>query len=698
MAEVGKTRFLDDAVAGGHDDRIVRIVEHGFVQSQHGFDLFARFDLDQVDDRLALAGAGAFRNVVNVHPIHVAAVGEVEDQVVAVRIEEVFHMVLVLGFHADDADATAVLRAVGIGRNALDVAGIGDRDHAGMARDQVGVIQVAFVVGDLGAALVGVFGLDFQQFGLDDAEPEFAAGQQALEVIDQLHQFIVFVLEVLNGQAGQLIQPHVEDGVGLDLGESETCDQGGLRFFAVAGRADDLDHFVDVADRDQQTFQDVGAGFRFRQLEPGPAGHHFQTVVDERLQDLAQVQRARPVVVDHQHLAAENAFHLRMGVKLVQHHGAHRAALDLNDDPDAGPQAGFVAQVGNAGDLFILDQFTDLLDQHFLVDRIRNFVDDDEFLAVFLDHFGFGADLDHAVTGFIKTADRIQTADDRTGREVRAGQELHQFTDRGGGIFQQMHRGVHHFAEVVRRNVRGHADADTHAAVHQQVRELGRQHFRFIRVFVEGRDHVHRILVDVRQQFFGETLHAALGVTVSSRRVAVDASEVALTVHQRHAHGKILRHAHQGVVDRSIAVRVIFTDHFADHTCALHVRTGFDQPQLTHRKQNAPVAGLEPVTHIRDRPSYVHAQRILQIRSMHDVFDIDGNIPFLDRTASFFTHGIIPSGKSFRFLLTMQYTPVFMQIKPARVRACEKIRFFLRFSRKKQKIHDLPAGTGHGFP
>ena len=384
----------------------------------------------------------------------------------------------------------------------------------------------------------------------------------------------------------------------------------------------------------------MGAGFGLGQFEFGAAGHDFQPVVDERLQDLREIHGARTVVVDHEHLAAEDAFHLSVGVKLVQDHRAHGAAFDLDDDPDTGAQTGLVAQVGNAGDAFFLDQFADLLDQHFLVDRVGDLADDDEFLAALFDDFGLGADLDHAVTGLIKTADRVDAADQRAGREIGSGQILHELANGSGGMFQQMHRGVHHFAQIVRRDVGGHADADTHAAVDQQVREFRGQDFRLDGVLVECRDHVDRILVDVRQQFLGEAFHAAFGVTVCGRGVAVDAAEVAVAVHQRHAHGEILRHADQRVVNGRIAVRMVFTDHFADHAGALHVGTGFDQSQLAHGKEDAAVAGFETVPDVRNGAAHVDAQRILQIRSMHDVFDIDGDIPFFNGFDGYIAHEI----------------------------------------------------------
>ena len=78
-------------------------------------------------------------------------------------------------------------------------------------------------------------------------------------------------------------------------------------------------------------------------------------------------------------------------------------------------------------------------------------------------------------------------------------------------------------------------------------------------------DEIDRFLVDViAHQLFGETREPDLGVTHAGRVVAVDGAEVSLSVDQAVAHGKVLRHADDGVIDRGVAVRVILTHHVAD--------------------------------------------------------------------------------------------------------------------------------------
>ena len=316
-----------------------------------------------------------------------------------------------------------------------------------------------------------------------------------------------------------------------------------------------------------------------------------------------------------------------MREKLVQHHRPHRAALDFDHDAHAGAFAGLVAQPGNAGNALVVDQLGDLLDQLFLADCVRDFGDDDLFAAVLFDDVRLGADFDAAVAGLVELAHRIAAADDRSGREVRAGQILHQLVDGRFGIVQKADGRVDHFTEVVRRNAGRHADADAGGPVDQELRIAGRKHFRLGFGFVEVRDHVDRIFVDIGQQLFREALHTALGIPARRGGVAVDVAEVALPLDQRIAHGKVLRETNQRIIDRGIAVRMVFTHHFADDAGALDGGVRFAEPELAHRVQDAAVHRLETVTHIRDGTADVDAERILQICSMHDIFNIYLKIP-----------------------------------------------------------------------
>ena len=231
---------------------------------------------------------------------------------------------------------------------------------------------------------------------------------------------------------------------------------------------------------------------------------------------------------------------------------------------------------------------------------------------------------DRAAAEVIGGADALAAQDGGAGREIRARHDLDQVLDRQRRIVDQRHAGVDDLAEIVRRDVGRHADRDAAGAVDQQVREARRQHHRLFLVAVVVRLEIDRVLVDVVEQRHRGLRQPALGVAHGRRRIAVDRAEIALPVDQRQAHGKILRHAHQRVVDRAVAVRVIFAHHVADDARRLDVFAVGQMPLLVHRIEDAAMHRLEPVARIRQRPRHDHAHGVIEVRALHLVRDRDG--------------------------------------------------------------------------
>jgi hypothetical protein len=94
--------------------------------------------------------------------------------------------------------------------------------------------------------------------------------------------------------------------------------------------------------------------------------------------------------------------------------------------------------------------------------------------------------------------------------------------------------------------------------------------------------------------------HPDFGVPHGGGGIAVDAAEVALPVDQRVAHGEVLRHADDGVVDRAVAVRVILADAPRRRCGRLACRRCWTAVvfQLVHRVEDAAVHRLEAVAHV----------------------------------------------------------------------------------------------------
>ena len=168
-------------------------------------------------------------------------------------------------------------------------------------------------------------------------------------------------------------------------------------------------------------------------------------------------------------------------------------------------------------------------------------------------------------------------------------------------VLERPERGGGDLAEVVRRDVGGHADRDADGAVDQQVREPRRQHGGLLRAAVVVVLHVDGVLVDVADELHGERRHLGLGVAVRGGAVVAGGAEVALTEGEGIAQRPRLHESYERVVHRRVAVRVELTHDVADDARALAERAVGTVAAVVHRVDHAAVHGLEPVAHVGQR-------------------------------------------------------------------------------------------------
>ena len=244
-------------------------------------------------------------------------------------------------------------------------------------------------------------------------------------------------------------------------------------------------------------------------------------------------------------------------------------------------------------------------------------------VAVFL-NFGAAAHNNSASAGRIGGADAGAAHDDAAGREVRPFDVLHDVGKLGVGVVDEQADGVHHLAQVVRRDVGRHADGNTHGAVHDEVRETGREHDRLLQTVVIVAGEIDGLAVDVREHVERHLAHARLGIAVGSGGMAVDGAEVAVTVNERIAERKILCHTHHRVIHRRIAVRMVSAEHRADRVRALAVGLVRRQAVFVHGVQDAAVHRLQTVPHIRQRTRHDDRHGIFKEALFHFLFEIHG--------------------------------------------------------------------------
>ena len=142
------------------------------------------------------------------------------------------------------------------------------------------VISRLEVVGDPRAPLAGVLLLQLGQLVLDDLADPGRVGEDVLELGDELDDREVLVLDLLALEGGQAGEPHVEDGLRLELGQVEPAHQVVAGVLDLVRLADGLDDRVEVVEGDLEAFEDVRPGARLGEVELGPAPDDLAPVVE----------------------------------------------------------------------------------------------------------------------------------------------------------------------------------------------------------------------------------------------------------------------------------------------------------------------------------------------------------------------------------------------------------------------------------
>ena len=362
---------------------------------------------------------------------------------------------------------------------------------------------------------------------------------------------------------------------------------------------------------------------RLFQVEDGAALDDLLLMLDITLQHLLERQDLRLAVYDRQHDRAEGRLQLRHHKEMIQHDLRARLALDVDLNMHT-VSVGVILDIGDTLQTFFFDKIRDIFDQARLVDAVGDLGDDDlESSVLCLDDLGLCADNDLAATGRVSRADARATHDYTAGRKIGARHTFHDVRDLGVGVVDQQTHRVDGLAEVMRRNVGRHTDRDTVRAVDKQVWEARRQNRRFFQNIVERRHKINGFFIDIREHFRGNFTHSAFCITIRSGRIAVDRTEVSVTVDQHIAHREILRQSDHRVIDGSVAVGMIFTQHFTDGIRAFSVRLGSGDAVLVHTVEDTSVNGLESVPDVRQRARHDNAHRIIEERLAHLAVDID---------------------------------------------------------------------------
>ena len=448
----------------------------------------------------------------------------------------------------------------------LDISEMGYGDHHVLVGIEIFRIELVGAHGDLAAAGVAVLGLHLLALVLNYLELEGVAAEDLDAAGDELLEFVIFGLELLALESGELAETHLDDGLSLGLGEAELGDEPLAGLVHALGGADVGDYLVDDIDSLEQTFQDVGTLLGLVEIELRAAHHYLVTEIDEVRDDFLEGKGAGTALDQGDVVDGETRLQRSVLEEGVEHHVGVGALLDTEDDADT-LAGSLIIHIGDALYLLVFHHRGDAFEHLLLVHHIRYLGNDYGLLAAVVDFdVGLGADDHTATAGGVGVDDALAAHDEASRREVRALDILHQTLDVDVRIVDIGADGIAALAEIVGSHIGSHTYGDTGGAVEQQQRQLGRKHGRLFDGIVEVERHIDRVLFYIGDDILRHLLKLGLGISHSSDGVTVHATEVSLTIYQRIALVPILGETRHCVIDGTVPMRMELTQDLTHDT------------------------------------------------------------------------------------------------------------------------------------
>ena len=268
--------------------------------------------------------------------------------------------------------------------------------------------------------------------------------------LDELEHLGVLLDHLLALELRQALEPHVQDGLRLDLAQLELAHQRLAGGVDARRGPDQADHQVEVVERLPEALQDVRALLGAREVVAGAPDHDLPPEVDEVVEHLPERDDLRPPPDEGQHVHAERRLHRGVLVELVEDDLRDLPLPQLQHHPDAVPVR-LVADLGEAVELPLARELGDLGHQRGLVHLIRELGHHDGLApAAELLGVGPGPHRDDAAPGRERVADARGAVDVPAGRKVRALDHPEQLLDRQRRVLEHEDQAVDDLAEVVR--------------------------------------------------------------------------------------------------------------------------------------------------------------------------------------------------------------------------------------------------------
>ena len=273
----------------------------------------------------------------------------------------------------------------------------------------------------------------------------------------------------------------------------------------------------------------------------GTASNNIKSMFYEVMNQVLEVEHHRATLYKGYIVDAERRLQFGVFEQLVEYNICNCIALDVDNDTHTNTAVGFVVDIRNTFYLLVGNEVSDMLDKFGLVDHIRNFGNHDAFVTAFRSFdFGLRAYDNASVTCCVSLANTVDTIYNTTGREIGSLDYLSKFIDFDFGVVNIGDCCIDCLSKVVRSHVGCHTYGDTVSTVDNQVRYFGRQYARFLQRIVEVVYEIYSFLVHIGHHLVRNLRQASLGVTHSSGAVAVNRTEVTLTIDESISHYPVL--------------------------------------------------------------------------------------------------------------------------------------------------------------
>ena len=368
---------------------------------------------------------------------------------------------------------------------------------------------------DLGATGITIFLFHLEQLILHHLLAQFGITQDLLIVSDQLLYLLIFLVQLVDTQTGELTQTHVYDSLALQLVQLEALLQVTLCIRRGLTVADDVHHLIDIIAGDDQSLKDMSTLLGFLQVVFRTTDSHVMTVLHEVLHTLLQGEQARTTLHQCDIVHREAALQGRHLEQLIQDHVGIGVFLHIDDDAHT-LTTGLIVSIADTLEFTFFHQVDDIFNQLLFVAAVRNLCNHNLVMTLMTLDLCLSTHDNPTTTGLVSILHALQTIDKGACREVGSRNILHQSFGIDIGIVDVGTTAIDHLTQIVCRHIGSHTHGDTITTIDQQVRNLRRHHGWLLQRVVEVILHIHGILLQVVHDMLSHLRQTALGITHGS--------------------------------------------------------------------------------------------------------------------------------------------------------------------------------------